>query len=94
LSTTRGARWTGRTTWSAGCSPSGYPTEDRGVQEAALSVEHSAVLDRYRHAHEISALNNNGKATTDQLRQATVDYRSLVEQLLGTDGGREQREGR
>ena len=72
----------------------GYPTEDRGVQEAALSVEHAAVLDRYREAHEISALNSNGKATTDQLRQATVDYRSLVEQLLGTDGGREQREGR
>ena len=71
----------------------GYPTEDRGVQEAALSVEHAAVLDRYRHAHEISALNSNGKATTDQLRQATVDYRSLVDQLLGTDGGREQREG-
>ena len=69
----------------------GYPTEDRGVQEAALSVEHAAVLDRYREAHEISALNSNGKATTDQLRQATVDYRSLVEELLGTDGGREQR---
>src|SRR5512144_1247417 len=72
----------------------GYPTEDRGVQEAALSVEHAAVLDRYREAHEISTLNSNGKATIDQLRQATVDYRSLVEQLLGTDGGREQREGR
>ena len=72
----------------------GYPTEDQGIQEAALSVEHAAVLDRYRESHEISALNSNGKATTDQLRQATVDYRSLVEQLLGTDGGREQREGR
>jgi hypothetical protein len=72
----------------------GYPTEDRGAQEAALSVEHARVLDRYREAHEISALNNNGKATTDQLRQATVDYRSLVEELLGAVGGGDQQEER
>jgi hypothetical protein len=63
----------------------GYPTDDRQKQEATLSVEHAHVMDRYREAHEISARNARGEATTEELRRATVDYRSLVEQLLGAD---------
>ena len=65
----------------------GYPADDRRKQEATLSVEHAGVMDRYREAHEITALNTRGHATTEQLRRATVDYRSLVEQLLADGAG-------
>jgi hypothetical protein len=63
----------------------GYPTDDRQKQEAALSVEHANVMEQYRKAHEISELNAQGTATTEQLRRATVDYRSLIERLLADD---------
>lgn len=72
----------------------GYPTNDRGAQESALSVEHAHVMDRFREAHEISERNSRGEADTEQLRRATVNYRSLVDELLGADarqGGREER---
>ena len=63
----------------------GYPTDDRRAQEATLSVEHAQVMERYREAQQIRALNERGEASTEQLRRATVDYRSLVEQLLSPD---------
>jgi hypothetical protein len=70
----------------------GYPTDDRRWQEETLSVEHATVMERYRNAHEVSALNAEGRATTEQLRRATVDYRSLVEQLLAPDPETSRRE--
>jgi hypothetical protein len=71
----------------------GYPTDDRRAQEATLSVEHAGVMDRYREAHEIRTLNDRGEASTEQLRRATVDYRSLVEQLLSADAPASARNG-
>ncbi|WP_433608742.1 hypothetical protein ACQP2P_36360 [Dactylosporangium sp. CA-139114] len=63
----------------------GYPTGDYEQHLAHLSVEHARTLGHYRDAHEISQLSQRGEATTEQLRQAVVHYRTLFSELLGTD---------
>lgn len=63
----------------------GYPTGDFEEQADTLSVEHSRTLGRYRLAHEISLANERHEASTEQLRQALVHYRTLAEELLGAD---------
>jgi hypothetical protein len=63
----------------------GYPAEQH-VQDqvlADLSVQHSATLDRYRAAEEISGKAAAGTASTEDLRQAMVHYRALFADLLG-----------
>ncbi len=62
----------------------GYPVEDFEQREADLSVEHAEVMDKYRAAHGISMAADQGQATTEDLRQATVHYRALFDRLLGT----------
>ncbi len=64
----------------------GYPTEGFEQQASDLSVEHSSVLDHYRSAHEVSVLNSQQQATTEQLRTAMVHYRALFEELVETGG--------
>jgi hypothetical protein len=60
----------------------GYPTEGYDQTVADLSVEHAATLDRYRAAHTISERAAAGSASTEDLRQAMVDYRALFAELL------------
>jgi hypothetical protein len=40
------------------------------------------VVDDYRAAHAIAAANDRSEASTEDLRQALVHYRSLFEDLL------------
>jgi hypothetical protein len=61
----------------------GYPTDDYDERLATLSVDHAKLLDQYREAHDISVRNDQGSASTEQLRQALVDYRALFGELLG-----------
>ena len=61
----------------------GYPVVDYNDRLAHLSVEHAHVLNQYRDAHDVSVRNDAGHATTEELRQALVNYRSLVADLLG-----------
>jgi hypothetical protein len=63
----------------------GYPAGGFDQQVADLSVEHASLLDHYREAHEIHQANERGEATTEQLRQALVHYRTLFADLLGTE---------
>jgi hypothetical protein len=63
----------------------GYPTGDFDERVANLSVEHASTLGHYRDAHEINKRNQNGEASTEDLRQALVHYRALFADLLGTD---------
>jgi hypothetical protein len=63
----------------------GYPVKDYEEQLAHLSVEHAATLGDYRTAHDIAGRHSRGAATTEELRQAVVKYRSLVTELLGGD---------
>jgi hypothetical protein len=62
----------------------GYPTEGYEQQVSDLSVEHASTIDRYRQAHDISAQAEAKKASTEDLRQAMVHYRTLFTELLDT----------
>jgi ABC-type nickel/cobalt efflux system permease component RcnA len=67
----------------------GYPMEDFEQRSADVSVDHPHVVDNYRAAHAASLANDHGKATTEDLREAMVHYRSLFEELVG-DGNRDR----
>jgi hypothetical protein len=60
----------------------GYPVGDFEQRAADVSVNHPNVVKNYRAAREIADRNKSGKATTEDLRQAMVHYRSLFEELL------------
>lgn len=60
----------------------GYPTEDFEQQAADVSVDHAGAVGGYRQAHGALLSAARGDAETDDLRQAMVHYRDLVEQLL------------
>jgi hypothetical protein len=66
-------------------SDRGYPTGDFDDRVQTLSVDHARTLDHYRQAHAISVANLRGEASTEQLRQAVVHYRTLAGDLLGVD---------
>jgi hypothetical protein len=65
----------------------GYPVEDDFERQAAdVSVDHPRVVENYRAAHAVYGANEQGLASTDDLRQAFVHYRSLFSELLDVDG--------
>ena len=61
----------------------GYPMADFEQRAADLSVNHSRVVDNYRAAHDIAVRHRQTPASTEDLRQAMIYYRSLFEDLLG-----------
>jgi hypothetical protein len=79
-------------------SDRGYPVEDFEQRAADVSVDHPRVVESYRAAHAISVANSNGRAGTEDLRQAVVHYRALFSELLETSGterkAAEREEGR
>jgi hypothetical protein len=60
----------------------GYPTHDWERREADISVDHPDLVDNYRAAHRISLANDEGQASTEDLRQSVVHYRALFSELL------------
>jgi hypothetical protein len=64
----------------------GYPVEDFEQRAADISVDHPQVVDDYRAAHAVAEVNERSEASTEDLRQALVHYRSLFEELLETHG--------
>ena len=64
----------------------GYPVDDFDQRAADVSVDHPQVAENYRAAHAICQANEQGLASTDDLRQAFVHYRSLFAQLLDVEG--------
>jgi hypothetical protein len=62
----------------------GYPVSDFEQQAADLSVGHAQVVANYRVAHDIALAHQRGEATTEDLREAMVYYRSLFQELLDT----------
>ncbi|GGR18370.1 hypothetical protein [Streptomyces roseolus] len=60
----------------------GYPDEGYEQRLRDLSVRHGRTLDRYRAALEVHALSTHDAATTEQLRGAMMDYRTLFDDLL------------
>ena len=62
----------------------GYPTEGYQQQVSDLSVRHASTLDHYRVAHGIKDRHEEAKASTEELREAMMHYRSLFKDLVGT----------
>ncbi len=60
----------------------GYPVGEFEQRAADVSVDHPNVVRDYRQAHAVSQRNERGEATTEDLRQAMVHYRSLFDDLL------------
>lgn len=63
-------------------SARGYPVSDFEQRAADMSVDHPEVLENYRTAHEIALKQTKGQASTEELRQAMVHYRTLFEELV------------
>jgi predicted nucleic acid-binding protein len=72
----------------------GYPVDDFEQRATDISVDHPEVVDNYRLAHAIAEANEEGKATTEDLRQAMVHYRALFQELLQTERGAAERHTR
>jgi len=60
----------------------GYPMAAWDQRAADVSVDHPQVVANYRAARDTSKAMEAGKATTEQMRQAMVHYRTLFEDLL------------
>ncbi|MEV8588744.1 hypothetical protein AB0424_17610 [Streptomyces sp. NPDC051180] len=60
----------------------GYPAEGYEQRLRDLSVRHGRTLEHYRAALEVHALSTSNAATTEQLRGAMTDYRTLFDDLL------------
>ena len=63
-------------------STRGYPVSDFEQRAADISVDHPLVLENYRTAHEIALRQTKGQASTEELRQAMIHYRTLFEELV------------
>jgi hypothetical protein len=64
-------------------SARGYPVSDFEQRAADISVDHPLVMENYRKAHEIALRQTKGQASTEDLRQAMIHYRTLYEELVG-----------
>jgi hypothetical protein len=60
----------------------GYPMGDFDAQADLVSVDHPEVVDNYRSAHGIHEQAQEQQASTEDLREALVRYRSLFDELL------------
>ena len=63
-------------------STRGYPVSDFEQRAADISVDHPLVLENYRAAHDSALRQTQGKASTEDLRQAMIHYRTLFEELV------------
>lgn len=60
----------------------GYPIGEFEQRAADLSVDYPVIVENYRAAHSIATRHSEGKASTEDLRQAMVHYRLLFQELL------------
>jgi hypothetical protein len=65
----------------------GYPMTDFEAQADLVSVDHPAVVENFRVAHGIFGRAQNQQASTEDLREALLRYRSLFDELLHDDAG-------
>jgi hypothetical protein len=60
----------------------GYPVADFDQRAADISVDHPRLVENYRAAHGISARLGRNEASTEDLRTAMIQYRSLFDELV------------
>ena len=59
----------------------GYPVADFEQRAADISVDHPRVVENYRSAHNIALRLGRDEASTEELRSAMIQYRSLFDDL-------------
>lgn len=60
----------------------GYPMAQFDQRAENLSVNHPEIVSQYREAHSIADKNRQSEASTEELRQAMLKYRLLINTLL------------
>jgi FtsZ-interacting cell division protein ZipA len=60
----------------------GYPIGEFEQRAADLSVDYPVIVENYRAAQAIALRHSAGQASTEDLRQAMVHYRTLFQELL------------
>lgn len=60
----------------------GYPVGDFEQRAADISVDHAPLVRNYRAAHTIALRDEDGQASTEDLRNAMVLYKELFIELL------------
>jgi hypothetical protein len=68
----------------------GYPMGDFERRSGDISVDHPTIVASYRAAQAITVRNERGLADTEELRQAVVHYRMLLDELLEVREGRQE----
>lgn len=63
----------------------GYPVSDFDAQADLVSVDHPDVVENYRVAHGVCERAQQHQASTEDLREALLRYRSLFDELLTAD---------
>lgn len=61
----------------------GYDADEYDQREDVISVKYPDAIENYRKAHEIAQMQDNGQASTEDLRDAMLRYRTLFQQLVG-----------
>jgi len=64
-------------------SSRGYPVSNFEQRAADISVDHPLVLENYRPAHEGALRQTRGEASTEDLRQDMIHYRTFFDELVG-----------
>lgn len=67
----------------------GFPVEDFNQRAADISVLYPDFVSNYRSANAITLKTEKNGASTEEHRQAIVNYRSLFQELLGPSDGKE-----
>jgi len=64
----------------------GYPMRDFDAQAELISVDHPDTVENYRLAHAVQQRSQTQQASTEDLREALLRYRSLFNELLRPEG--------
>jgi len=64
----------------------GYPMTDFDAQADLVSVDHPGTVEDYRFAHAVQQRSGAEQASTEDLREALLRYRSLFDELLRPEG--------
>jgi hypothetical protein len=60
----------------------GYPVADFDQRAADISVNHPRLVEYYRSAHSVAVRGGKDEASTEDLRNAMIQYRSLFDELV------------
>ena len=68
----------------------GYPMKDFDAQAELVSVDHPDTVENYRFAHAVRQRSQTQQASTEDLREALLRYRSLFDELLRPEATAQQ----